>query len=122
MVIGEIVETLIRIRDKYRGDWHIEELEALNEACNVLDRRFNRFDDSYDLRNDHITSVHWMEEDIKKALVEDGFEASNENISQVLNYPGLGKYLQERGIEAGWAVIHNTISDVKSNLTTPKED
>lgn len=39
--VGEIVERLIFIKDNYgiedRGD-----LEAINNACNILDHKFNR--------------------------------------------------------------------------------
>ena len=47
MNIGEIVERLIYIKDNY-GIEDLQDLEAINEACNVLDYRFTRFDDSYE--------------------------------------------------------------------------
>lgn len=46
MKIGEIVETLIRIRDWYT--LNETEREALAEACNLLDR-LPRLDDSGDV-------------------------------------------------------------------------
>ena len=116
MIIGEIVERLIYIKDTYNVT-SLNDLEAINEACNVLDHRFNRFDDSHELRNNHITSIHWIDEDIRNALTEKGFSDSDENVSKVCDYPGLEKYLQEKGIEAGWDVIYNIISELKDELS-----
>lgn len=49
MKIGEIVETLIRIRDDY--DLLSMEDEAICEACNILDRlpRLEEYEDVRDL-------------------------------------------------------------------------
>ena len=115
MNIGEIVERLIYIKDNY-GIEDLQDLEAINEACNVLDYRFNRFDDSHELRDSHITSIHWIDEDIRNALSEKGFDTSDENVSKIRNYPGLEKYLQEKGIEAGWDVIYSVIFTLKDEL------
>lgn len=116
MKIGEIIERLIYIKDNYEIK-DLQDLEAINEVCNILDYRFNRFDDSHQLRDNHITSIHWMDEDIRTALEKKGFSTSEENINKVCNYLGLEKYLQEKGIEAGWDVIYNIISELKDELS-----
>lgn len=116
MIIGEIIERLIYIKDTYNIT-SLNDLEAINEACNVLDYRFNRFDDSHQLRDNHITSIHLMKEDIRTALKEKGFDTSEENVNKVCSYLGLKKYLQEKGIEACWDVIYNIISELKDELS-----
>ena len=116
MHIGAIIENIILIRDKYRDTLTSDEEKSLADACNILDNRFNRFDTSDILINQHITSIHWMDEDIRIALEEKGFSTSEENVSKICNYLGLEKYLQEKGIEAGWDVIYNIISELKDEL------
>ena len=116
MHIGAIIENIILIRDKYRDTLTSDEEKSLADACNILDNRFNRFDTPDILINQYITSIHWMDEDIRIALEEKGFSASEENVSKVCNYLGLEKYLQEKGIEAGWDVIYNIISELKDEL------
>ena len=116
MHIGAIIENIILIRDKYRDTLTSDEEKSLADACNILDNRFNRFDTSDILINQHITSIHWMDEDIRIALEEKGFSTSEENISKVCNYLGLEKYLQEKGIEAGWDVIYNIVSELRDEL------
>ena len=116
MHIGAIIENMILIRDKYRDTLTSDEEKSLADACNILDNRFNRFDTPDILINQHITSIYWMDEDIRIALEEKGFSTSEENVSKVCNYLGLEKYLQEKGIEAGWDVIYNIISELKDEL------
>lgn len=116
MHIGAIIENIILIRDKYRDTLTSDEEKSLADACNILDNRFNRFDTSDILINQHITSIHWTDEDIRIALEEKGFSTSEENVSKICNYLGLEKYLQEKGIEAGWDVIYNIISELKDEL------
>lgn len=116
MHIGAIIENMILIRDRYRDTLTSDEEQSLADACNILNHRFNRFDMPDTLINQHITSIHWMEEDIRTALEEKGFDTSEENVNKVCSYLGLEKYLQEKGIEAGWDVIYNIISELKDEL------
>lgn len=37
-MIGEVIETLIRVKDKLYGQLTFEECEALNDACNLLEK------------------------------------------------------------------------------------
>lgn len=119
LTIGEIVERLIYIKDNY-GIEDLGDLEAINNACNILDHRFNRFFLAQQVINEHITSIIWQDEDIKSALEEDGFDTCEENVAIVINSSGLEKYLQERGTEAGWDVIHNAISELSNKLVKKK--
>ena len=41
MIIGEIVELLIYVKDKAK---YSREKQALEEACNILSKTFNRLD------------------------------------------------------------------------------
>ena len=58
-----------------------------------------------------------MKEDISTKKKEKGFGTSEENINKICSYLGLEKYLQEKGIEAGWDVIYNIISELKDELS-----
>ena len=42
-VVGEVVERLIYIKDNY-GIRDLNDLDAINNACNILSRKFNRLD------------------------------------------------------------------------------
>ena len=117
MHIGAIIENMILIRDRYRDTLTSDEEQSLADACNILNHRFNRFDMPDTLINQHITSIHWMEEDIRTALEEKGFDTLEQNVNKVCSYLGLEKYLQEKGIEAGWDVIYNIISELKDELS-----
>lgn len=118
--IGEIIERLIYIKDNY-GIEDFGDLNAINNACNILDNRFNRFAVSDTVINQYITSIHWQEEDIRLALQEEGFDTSEENVAEIRNYCGLEKYLQERCIEAGWDIIYYAISELKDKLSKAEE-
>ena len=122
MTIGEVVEKLIHTKDHNRGNLMQADIDAINNACNVLMHTFNRFTEVDNILEDRITSIHWANVDIQSALTEDGFEPDEDNVSIILNYPGLAKYLQERGIEAGWDVIHAAISDRKDSLLVLQSD
>lgn len=41
MIVGEIVEILIQVKDKTE---YSRERQALEEACNILSKSFNRLD------------------------------------------------------------------------------
>lgn len=41
MIVGEIVESLIQIKDKTE---YSRDKQALEEACNILSKSFNRLD------------------------------------------------------------------------------
>ena len=122
MTIGGIIDTLCLIKDRYRSSLSMGEIDTINDACNILDYCLTRFRTVDNILASHVTSIHWTEEDIQHALAEDGFEPDMDNVSTVLNYPGLAKYLQERGIEAGWDVIHSVISDCKPSLLVLQSD
>lgn len=114
MKIGEIVERLIYIKD--HNKFTLRELEAINEACNMLSHNFNYQSDSYHLRDSFIASVVWNKEDIEEALAEKGFDYCEDNINKVINHPYLKKSLEERSTERGWDVIYDIISELKDEL------
>lgn len=122
MTIGGIIDTLCLIKDRYRGSLSVREIDAINEACNVMEHCLTQFRTTDNVLASHVTSVHWSEEDIMHALAEDGFEPDADNVKIILDYPGLAKYLQERSTEAGWDVIHSVISDSKNSLLVLQSD
>ena len=114
--IGEITERLIRIKDSFKSSMSSEEIEAINDCCNILNHNFNRFATIQDLITEHITSIHWRYDDIMSALADKDYEPNKDNVDTIIYYPGLEKYLQEKGTEAGWEVIYNVISELKDKL------
>lgn len=121
LTIGEIVERLIFIKDNY-GIEDLGDLDAINEACNILDHNFHRFSTSNELIDEHITSIHWRYDDIMSELADNGFEPNEENVAIIVGYPGLAKYLQERSTDAGWAVMRGVISELKDKLLVLQSD
>ena len=116
MIIGEIVERLISIKDNCEL---VDEndIEAINNACNILSKRFERLSESGYLINEHITSVDWYKEDFKKQLQEEGFEQSDENVKMVLKELHLiEKEIQERCGATGYDVIDNVIYNCRGKL------
>ena len=107
--VGEIIEKLIYIKDNYgiedRGD-----LEAINNACNILSHNFDRLTTANILINGQVVNI------IKTALVENGFESNEKNVSLVFTYPKFAKHFEENGIEYSWPVIHNAILELKDKL------
>ena len=120
-MVGQMVETLINIKDRYGDTLSRGEIEVINDVCNILDHRFNRFDTADVLIDEHITSIHWQTEDIKTALVDYEFSPTEDNINSVMSYPKFERYLQERSIAGGWDVIYNTISELKDTLIPLQE-
>lgn len=120
-IIGEIVDRLIYIKDNCELK-DSNDVEAINNACNILSHCFNRFATTKDLIDEHITSIHWRYDDIVSALADKGYEPNNDNVAIIVNYLGLEKYLQERGVEAGWEVIYNAISESKDKLCLLQEE
>lgn len=69
MKIGEIVETLIRMRDKFRwGDISQTEDEAVCAACNILDRMPNMMDE--DTAKEALRQFSADYEKLKAALLD----------------------------------------------------
>lgn len=122
MHIGTIVETLINIKDRGKGCLTGMEVEALNDACNILDKCFLRFDTKQEVVDNTITTIRWKREDVRSCLVEDGYEGTEENVDKVLADKGLFKDIDNTCIEAGWGPIHSRIYDLGSRgLGTRKE-
>lgn len=42
-MVGEVIETLIRIKDKVYSHLSFEERETLNDACNLLEKNLGNY-------------------------------------------------------------------------------
>jgi hypothetical protein len=40
--LGQVVERLINIKDRFANSLSFEEKEAINNACNIIDHKFDR--------------------------------------------------------------------------------
>ena len=39
---NNVVEALIRLKDSHKGDLTLDEVEAINDACNLIDHNLKR--------------------------------------------------------------------------------
>ena len=114
--VGEIVEQLIRIKD--RGSVITRrDIESINNACNILSHTFNKSEMAGVLSNEYFASIRWQKEDIKQVLIEKGFEPSDENVNIVLNNDiKFANYISERSVEIGFEIIENEIYECDYKL------
>lgn len=116
MTVADIIRRLRFIANNY-GITDKGDQRALSEAQELLGLTYNLSDRYSIIKNNSITSVKWLTDDIETALEEKGFEVCDSNVDVILNYPGLIKYLQSGSIEGGWEVIYNVISDCTCRLS-----
>lgn len=114
--VGQVVDNLIAVKDRFANQLCGAEIDAINDACNILDHRCNRFDTAEYVINEYVGGVHWHTGDIERALAEDGYEPCNENVAIICNSDRFNKNLEERSIEDGWDVIHAAINMCKDEL------
>ena len=62
-----------------------------------------------------ITTIQWVDDDLKEALEHRGFKPTGENIDTLLTN-GLEKVLCDRSIEFGWDIIDTVIDDCENEL------
>jgi hypothetical protein len=62
-----------------------------------------------------ITTIQWVDDDLKEALENRGFKPTGENIDILLTN-GLRKVLCDRSIEFGWDIIDTVIDDCENEL------
>lgn len=62
-----------------------------------------------------ITTIQWVDDDLKEALENRGFEPTGDNIDILLTN-GLKKVLCDRSIEFGWDIIDTVIDDCENEL------
>lgn len=62
-----------------------------------------------------ITTIQWVDDDLKEALENRGFKPTGENIDILLTN-GLKKVLCDRSIEFGWDIIDTVIDDCEDEL------
>ena len=112
--IGEIIERLIYIKDSY----HLmdsNDIEAINNACNILSKHFNRMDDTNKLLYEFYTSTSFYHEDIIDILEENNIEINEDNINTIINYPGLRKHIKEKNYVVYKSALEYAINDCKRN-------
>lgn len=112
LTIGQIVENLINIKDTHKKELTSEEVDAINDACNILDHNFNRYDTKTEVVDNTIAKIRWCRDDIADALKEKGYLPSTANIDKVLRDISLKRSIQDSGIEAGWGPIYSRIYDL----------
>ena len=66
-------------------------------------------------KDNTIAIIEWVDEDLKEALEDRGFEPTGDNIDILLTN-GLEKALCNRSIEFGWDIIHAVIDDCEDEL------
>lgn len=110
--VGEIIEHLITIKDAHRRELTSDEIISINDACNILEHRFLKYDTSEELVDKTFASILWKHDDIRKALEDKGFPPTDENVEKVLEDLCLQKDIESNGIEAGWDVIYSRIYDI----------
>lgn len=66
-------------------------------------------------KDNTIATIEWVDEDLKEALENRGFEPTGENIDTLLTN-GLGKVLCDRSIEIGWDIIDTVIDNCEDEL------
>jgi len=88
----------------------------------VLDgmKKSGEFTSSLINKNECIGSILWVEEDVKSALTDEGYEDSEENVDEVLSKL-ISKDLEN--CESGWDAISDAIGKAKDSLkkAVPKE-
>lgn len=66
-------------------------------------------------KDNTITTIQWVDDDLKEALENRGFKPTGENIDTLLTN-GLRKVLCDRSIEFGWDIIDTVIDDCENEL------
>ena len=66
-------------------------------------------------KDNTIATIKWVDEDLKEALENRGFEPTGENIDILLTN-GLEKVLCDRSIEFGWDIIDTVIDNCENEL------
>lgn len=100
--VGEIVEQLIRIKD--RGSVITRcDIESINNACNILSHTFNRNETAGRLINECFANVRFNREDVKEMLKSDDYEPSDENTDIVIS--SIEDYLMGSCTEHGYDVL-----------------
>lgn len=124
MTIGGIINALVFCKERNKNLFSSREVEALDCACTILERCFNRrstIGEAISVYNDNdgddsIASIYWTKADIGEALSQRGFEADDDNIDIILNYPNLAKHIEGECIIAGWDAIYDAIKNSKDLL------
>ena len=119
--IYEITNCLEYIKNNY-GIEDKEDLSALENACKILMYQFHKTETVQELTTGMVVNVRWCKEDIANCLENQGYEATEENISKVYNYDSLADTIDAVSVESGWEVIQNVIFSISNSLTKAKEN
>lgn len=93
--------------------------ESVNKVANFLESVVSNMKESGEElsmlmnRKECIGSILWLEDDVLKTLEEEGYEASEENLKEVL--PQIDKEELEN-CEHGWDVINDAVSKASKRL------
>lgn len=60
----------------------------------------------------YFSVIRWHEEDIKQALINQGYLSNRQNVKKVLE-SRTGKTLQDRSVEEGWLILEDCLVDVE---------
>lgn len=81
--VGEIVEQLIRIKD--RGSViNRDDIESINNACNILSHMFNKNEMAGEVINECFANVRFNRASIRNYLKENDYETSDENVDAII--------------------------------------
>lgn len=109
--LGEVIAVL-----KQTASSHTE---SVNKVANFLEGVVSNMKESGEElsmlmnRKECIGSILWLEDDVLKTLEEEGYEASEENLKEVL--PQIDKEELEN-CEHGWDVINDAVSKASKRL------
>ena len=87
--IGEVVELLIGIKDGCRDRLTRREIDALNDACNILDHAFPAMETKSGVVDDVVCRTALTRDNVKSALSWRKYVPSDANVDKVAATPYL---------------------------------
>lgn len=84
MTTGSVVEHLIYIKDKNRKSLTPDEIDAINNACNILNHRFLRMADAESLVDDSVAGYDVSKVQVMDWLHEAGFLGNESNLAYLM--------------------------------------
>lgn len=84
MNVGAIVEYLISIKDMNKGKLTSDEIDAINDACNILSHRFPRMKDAESLINETLAGYEVSNTEAMDWLHEAGYAGNESNLAYLM--------------------------------------
>lgn len=81
MTVGTIIEYLIQIKDRNRQLLLSEEVDVINDACNILSHWFPRTSDAISLINEGVSGYEVSKTQIMDWMHEAGFRGDDTNFN-----------------------------------------